>query len=455
MRTAVKCLFYCALLCVFPLKAYSGQDAGLPGEYLYTFSGNARVLGMGRACTALASGSSSPYWNPAGIAPLIFKEGTFLYAPLFEDTAYYFVSVAYPIVYGNVLALSVGGMRVGGIENTDYDTEFSDSQNAYIISYARSIKKLDLGINIKAVHQKIYIYSDTGFGMDIGARYMYRGIIIGACIQNIIRPGIKLKNETDRFPMNLKTGISKSILEGKVTGAIDLDYINMMGANSKFVKCHLGCEYAPYEFIALRAGYDYKEITAGFGLNTPSISMDYAFGVHATGTKHRISVSSRFGLLPTEAQKMINEKQKSADMKLNYADAIESFHAEDYNRADEYVRKTLEADPDHEGAVELKKKIDKAMLSVKARDIYMMAIEEKKRGNEAFASDLIIEAKAIDRLVEIKLEEEFFFSARAFLKNKQYSEAKEALENVIQINPENTDAGDLLIKVDFILQFTE
>ena len=112
---------------------YAGEDAGLPGNYLYSFSANARALGMGRAYTAIAFDSSAPYWNPAGLAKLVYTEGTFLFAPLFEDKVYYFLGIGYPLSYGSVFGISSGGLEVGGIENTVYGREFEDKQNAYFL----------------------------------------------------------------------------------------------------------------------------------------------------------------------------------------------------------------------------------------------------------------------------------------------------------------------------------
>ncbi len=433
----------------------SGEDAGLPGNYLYSFSANARALGMGRAYTAIAFDSSASYWNPAGLARLVCTEGSFLYVPLFEDTVYYFLGAGYPVSYGNVIGISIAGLQTGGVENTEYGSVFDDKHNAYILSYARTISKLDLGINLKAVNHKMDIYFDTGFGIDIGSQYKYGKLFLGASIQNILRPHLKLKNETDKFPTNLKIGAGYKFFNEKALGVFDLDFINILGDRVHPVRWHLGVEYNPYKLFFIRTGLDYKEVTFGFGIKSSNFSLDYAFGIHTLGPSHRFSFSGRFGLLPTEAQKLIDEKQREANIKINYANGLEAFSQKNYALAKQELNKTLKLAPEYEQAKKLLNKVIISEQCEEARDLYIMALEEKRKGDEAFANELIIQAKVLDKKVEGKLEEEFFFKAHAALRIKEYKKAKEQLENVLQINPDNTEARDLLIKLEFILQFTE
>ncbi len=453
MVKILSCICVSLLICISGVTA--AEDAGFPGEYLYDFSSSARALGMGRACAASSFDAAAPYTNPAGLAKLISSEGTFLYVPLFEDTVYYFLGIGYPISEGSVCGMSVCFLEISGIENTEYGREFSDKQIAYIFSYGRKVNSVDLGINLKVASHEMDNFSGTGFGLDCGGQYKYKNIFLGLTVQNILRPKLKLNNVADEFPTNIKLGTGYEFLKGKMLAAFDLDFINIFGAYIHPVKWHLGLEYKLYEFFKLRTGIDYKELTFGIGFAGSNISLDYGFSMHAMGPNHRVSLSSRFGLLPTAAEKLIEDKQKEADSKLFYAYGLEAYSNKDYEKAKEQLQEVLKLDPHNEEAKKMLNRATVALHGAEARELYLMAIDERGKGNEKFAQELITTAKAVEIRVESKLEKEFFIKAHEYMSTKEYVKAKEALEIVLQVNPENKEASDLLVKIEVILQFTE
>lgn len=451
-----KVLFISFIVIFLFAFSYAGEYGGLPGEYLFSFSANARALGMGRSYTAIAFDSSAGYWNPAGLARMKYREGSFLYAPLFEDTAYYFLGIGYPISEGNVVGLSIGNLRVDGVENTLYNREFGESQAAYIFSYAHSYKDIiDLGVNLKVVSHNMDIYSASGFGIDIGGIYEIKESFIGACIQNLIRPSLKLNNEKDTFPLNLKLGLGRKFYQEKITGSVDFDIINIFGPSVHPFKWHIGIEYNPYDFFSVRGGLDYKEITFGLGFKNENLSFDYAAGYHALGLTHRISISSRFGLIPSEVEKVIEKNKREAEINIHYSNGLRAFNKKDFQKAEYELRQVLELEPDNKDARKLINRVIVSQQNKEARNFYIKALDEKDKGREEKAQDLINQAKVLDREVDEKLQEEYFIKAHRYIRYKEYKKAEKELEKVVQINPDNEEARELLGRIKSIIEFTE
>ncbi|GAI55830.1 unnamed protein product, partial [marine sediment metagenome] len=72
-------ILFLLLICI-PNLLYSidyhpaGQTAGVPLEYLLSFTANARAAGFGNAYTGYSGDVSCAYWNPAGILKIYFTE---------------------------------------------------------------------------------------------------------------------------------------------------------------------------------------------------------------------------------------------------------------------------------------------------------------------------------------------------------------------------------------------
>jgi len=218
--SALVLLFSFNLSPVYAMElGWAREDGGKPGAYL-SWGAGARSLSMGRAFAGLADDASATYWNPAGLAQLQQKELTSLYSILWEDTSYSFLSYAHPLStyqsranYGTIGA-AVVNLRSTGFEKTDDLNRdigtASDTETAGIISYGRKVTgNLMAGINLKIVNQHIDKYSDTAYGVDIGLLYKpYRRCSMGMNLRNLIPPSLKLKNSTDRFPLELRFGLA-------------------------------------------------------------------------------------------------------------------------------------------------------------------------------------------------------------------------------------------------------
>jgi len=143
-------------------------------------------LGMSNAFVSTVDDVSSGYWNPAGLLGVKsdFQVGA-MHAEYFAGIAKYdYAAIAKPIDSLQAFGISFIRFGVDDIPNTtelidangniDYDriTTFSAADYAFIFSYARRVKKLDVGANFKIIHRKVGDFGKSwGFGLDGGIKY--------------------------------------------------------------------------------------------------------------------------------------------------------------------------------------------------------------------------------------------------------------------------------------------
>lgn len=310
MMPKVKIFLTVILICFFiaGYQVYAGsQDAGDAAAFLKTGQ-SVRALGMGKAFTAIADDASASYWNPAGLAQLNKKEFMFMYNKPFslvsgiqnENIAF-----AWPFNFDynydnlqaaiglNVIYSAVDGIKGYTEQALPTGEEFSNRDMAYLLSCGINglIQNTDLGITFKMISQKIYTYSDYGFGADIGSLYHWQNFRFGLVLQDILQAKIKLKETSDSIPIKLKTGAAYTIPE-KFTLSVGLDMIK-----NRDLKEHIGVEYTIGRLVSIRGGYttDSNEITAGFGFKKEAYEINYAYARHKElENSHRVSFSIRF-----------------------------------------------------------------------------------------------------------------------------------------------------------------
>lgn len=312
------------------------EDGGRPGAYL-SWGAGARSLGMGKAFVGLSDDSSATYWNPAGLTQLKRREFMVLYSLLWEDTDYGFISYIHPLMNkqgldgkrlrkikglprlfaSGSLGIALVNLSSTGFEKTDELNnslgKASDVETCGIISFGKKIGEnegLSCGISLKIVQQKIDTYSDSGFGLDLGFLYQLPimnsqlpDLGIGLNIKNLISPRIKLDQDKDKFPIDVRLGIVYRIFRDKLRVAVDGDK-----TQGRSVKMHYGIEYIPFKKIldkihkmSIRVGWDETEMTCGFGFEVSSLQIDYAYAYHDAlkgykdlGSSHRIGLSFRW-----------------------------------------------------------------------------------------------------------------------------------------------------------------
>ena len=309
------------------------------GEFLRVGVG-ARALGMGAAFAGLADDGTAAYWNPAGLATLGTHEVSAMHAEQFGSVVNYdWLSYTFPVgstgKAKQALAISLIRLGVDGIINTknlqfidvngngkfDYPEDRlivdesryvfdNDNDLALLFSYAREVsRKISVGGNLKVIHQWLGdSLSSNGFGLDVGALYVGgNGWSAGAKLSDATTTRILWNTGVSEFiAPSLRVGGAKTFSfhdrRHIVTPAFDVevgfsDEVLSSQANigSVTFNFHPGLEYWYQRVVALRAGFDSQNFTAGAGVRYKKFGLDYAYLDHQDlDASHRISALFAF-----------------------------------------------------------------------------------------------------------------------------------------------------------------
>jgi hypothetical protein len=334
MRKLPICCLALAFLAPQPARA-----TRYAGEFLRIGVG-ARALGMGSAFVGLADDGTASYWNPAGLATLTERQVTAMHAEQFGSIVQYdFLSYVMPVGSAGKprQAISVSLVRLGisdipdtrglslafdanGNGKFDYPEDLlavdenrfvfdSDNDVALLFSYARDIRPgLSLGGNFKYIRQWLGdSLRSNGFGIDLGLLYVGRSFSLGATLRDATTTRILWNTGTGEYiAPSLRLGAAKTRgfkdRRHLLTGALDVQVgfsderlssqAHLGGVTFEF---HPGLEYWFDRRLALRAGFEAQNFTAGAGLRYHRLGLDYAFLDHRDlDASHRVSGSYRF-----------------------------------------------------------------------------------------------------------------------------------------------------------------
>ncbi len=289
--------------------SFAKDYAGDAGVYLRMGLG-ARAFGMGGAFVSLANDSYAAYWNPAGLVQLEKMELGSMYSILSLDRKYNFLNYASPIDSESAFAMSLINFGVDEIKEydikRDYLGMFTNQETCLLLSYARIIRNISFGGNIKLLHQQMNPksgkHSGKGWGVDLGIlANPSKNIYLGLMVQDL---GSYQKWDTgwiDTLPLDIKLGLGTRLFNERLNICIDFEKIE----RRRNVKTHLGVEYWPRPAVGMRLGLNSKDPTGGFSLRFPIsntiFGIDYSFSPDTFTAfdevdeyNHRISLSLRF-----------------------------------------------------------------------------------------------------------------------------------------------------------------
>lgn len=333
-RLAASALLAAAIL--LPAPALATRYAG---EFLRIGVG-ARALGMGSAFVGLADDGTAAFWNPAGLATLASREVTAMHAEQFGSIVKYdFLSYTMPLGSPGqpkqALAISLIRLGVDDIPDTrglqildvngngkfDYpedrlivdESRFvfdSDNDVALLFSYARAVgRNLSLGGSLKVIRQWLGdSLRSNGFGLDVGALYVgSHGWSAGAKLADATTTRILWNTGTNEFiAPSLRLGGAKTTSfrnrRHMITAALDVQVgfsderlSSQAHLGSVTFEFHPGLEYWLERRVALRAGFEAQNFSAGAGFRYRKFGLDYAFLDHQDlDASHRVSGSYSF-----------------------------------------------------------------------------------------------------------------------------------------------------------------
>jgi hypothetical protein len=247
---------------------------GVPGEWLSRWSGG-RTVGMGGAYVAWAQ----------------------------EPIAVHGLSFAVPGRKLPSFGLTVLSLSSGEFEKTNNLNEplgsFHEGDLAFLFSTAKSLSsRFSVGTNLKVVRQSIDEFDGSGFGVDLGVLYnLTQAVRIGASVQNIGGPGIKLRNTEETWPTEIRGGVAAPILGGRGLVSAEIHHVPGPGTSVRG-----GTEYWVHPLMALRFGYQ-SAPAGGFSYRVaPDARLDYGVTTQELGVIHRFGISYRFGGFHAKSQ---------------------------------------------------------------------------------------------------------------------------------------------------------
>jgi len=293
----------------FVIPAFAG-DIGQGGQEIAVLKAGvgARALGMGGAFISIADNADAPYWNPAGLARVKNYEITTMQTKLSSDADHYYVSYVMPFMGGG-LGLSWIQVGLGSITQTSNTTDafndvetlgiFSYYSNAYLVGYGLGITdNLSVGITAK------YLTSDMpgltsaggnayGYSATVGLLYKpISNLSIGFKVDEIANYQRWGTETEETAPSKYRLGVSylMSLYNYPLLLSSDISQINMAGYAAE---ASGGAELTVGSLI-LRIGSADSVLTAGAGLRTEHIGIDYAYVTQTDLSKdnvHRVGLS--------------------------------------------------------------------------------------------------------------------------------------------------------------------
>jgi hypothetical protein len=299
---------------LLPLPVGAEQEGTAGGAAPYLREGvGARALGMGNAQAAAVADATAAYWNPAALLRL---EGTAVGSQtsiLGDNRSWNFLNVSQsgektdPVR----LAYAVSWINFSGgddlelreINRPNPDGIFGDAENTFLATLAAALSSsFYVGTSVKVLTQTLDNDSAYGFGWDLSCWQDLGPVVWGFTWQDAYSYLDWSGRYDDRLPALCRLGAAWNVLAETFTVTADgtMEYSPVNGAD--IWGYHLGAEYLPWKWLALRAGVDRGRLTGGFGLlfnldEWGRVRLDYALAgeqLPGAGITHLFSLNLDF-----------------------------------------------------------------------------------------------------------------------------------------------------------------
>ncbi len=243
----------------------------------------ARSIGLGGATVSVSSDLWASYVNPACLSAIPGTSVAIEYLPArfgMQELKRGAISVGRPTPIGT-FALSLSG----------FGFELYTEAVAGIAAAHEIHEGVVLGIGVNVCSLTIPGYgSDLAVGLDMGVLVQLTGeISYGCALHNLNRP--TLGNGDEALPQTMTMGVSFRFVSNTLVAlSVEKDPLYPFRPS-------IGLEYSIEDLIALRLGAEHEPstISAGFGVRTSLLSIDYAYTGHPDlGGTHCFSLSFVF-----------------------------------------------------------------------------------------------------------------------------------------------------------------
>lgn len=312
-------------------------------------SQGARPAGMGNAFLAVADDANTLHYNPAGAARIVRTELSASYAKLLSGVTNDNSNLGSGYIG---FASPIGRMGTIGLSWSNFSLANAYQENSYGVSYGRFLwGQFAVGATIKRLsidyvqdgyteRDPVFNYgkqnSASAISADIGfLTKPIPALSFGMVLANFNRPSVSLK-DSNIIPMDIKSGLAWH----RKSSVLAVDGV----MRKKDFTIHAGGEkWFLNKIFVIRAGSelgssDLRNVTAGFGFQSGSFQVDYAFHLSLGGLaggfgSHRAGLSLRFGLDP----EAFAEKEKQRKRQEQIRKILERRQEDFYNRGLSYL----------------------------------------------------------------------------------------------------------------------
>jgi len=276
-----------ALLFFLTLSSQA-QDSGLS---FLRIGPDAKSLALGDAGVASASGATSTYWNPAGLAGPGKPELAFSHHIWIADVRTLALQSAFSIGKNTGVGFFVVATGSGDLEARTTPGEsdgFFDAQFVSTgLSLGHSFGAFRAGASIKYLSERIFTNSANGYAVDFGLQtsFLNESLLAGVTYSNIGKMQ-ELNVVATELPRIARAGIEfypfRILTETDGAQLLNTSIVlefsqNMATAESQF---HVGISGEIVETLTARLGYlsndALRSFSAGIGLGISGLTADYA-----------------------------------------------------------------------------------------------------------------------------------------------------------------------------------
>lgn len=293
-------------------------------ESPFGLGAGARELALGGAAVTNSSDATTVYWNPSHLTHAQRLAITGMHSSLLIDGAVYqYFGVVVPTLDLGGFGISLFRQSIQNIdkrdENNMYLGEFDDSNLRLYLGYGRSLRRFEVGVSLSVDHQSVDVYRATSSpGLTLAASYRsdpdpvwLSDLRASAVVRSLVKPGIRLAEETYRYPTILELSGSIRITQSSKTDHALEPYLTLRKAESVPLDLRVGMEYTYKELLQLRVGYRQRNLSFGAGIDLGFISFDYALVDRDLDFIHLFALTGSFGSSVDERRRSRAEKQEA------------------------------------------------------------------------------------------------------------------------------------------------
>ncbi|HYE95427.1 MAG TPA: PorV/PorQ family protein [Rubricoccaceae bacterium] len=300
-----------ALLLALGLCAATVQAQG--GMVFLAMDPHPIAQGMGGAWAARAEGPLAPLANPAGLATPSGNAAGLTFMDGLAGARAFTLGGRFAAGARGGVGLYVTTLTSGDLEVRDGPGEpagtFEVQYLAVGAGAARRFGPVQVGVGVKALSERAFEASATGFAVDAGAQaFLLRdGLRLGAALQHLGRMNA-LDTERSPLPTTVRGGVavfpfrvvSSTENATLVSTSLSVEGVYRADLDEENTRLRLGGEATLFDLLTLRAGYmtgdPVHAFTAGAGVAVGPFRVDYALLPldEGFGTDHLIGLRYRW-----------------------------------------------------------------------------------------------------------------------------------------------------------------